>query len=71
MAAVVRFLALDERGEEILDEMEKRTGQTPEHFGEREREYSLLAAGVGPDGFDAMLDAIDPGWRGHLTRLAA
>jgi hypothetical protein len=35
-----------------------------------ERRYDLAAEAVGSDGFDAMLETIDPDWREHLGRTA-
>ena len=72
MAAGVRFTALDDRGQEILDELEQQTHLGPFRTKEQtgERDYSVTADGVGVEGFDPVLDRIAPDWRRHLSRLA-
>jgi hypothetical protein len=55
-----------ERGWEIIDQLEQRTGKLPyltDDVGART--YWLPDAG--PDVFDATLDQIDPAWRDHLN----
>jgi hypothetical protein len=69
MAAIVRFTPLDDRGRELLNELENATETSPqETFEDGSRSYYLSAHQVGVDGFDAMLDSIDSDWREHLTR---
>jgi hypothetical protein len=69
MPAVVQLTALDDRGREIIAELEERTQERPrEILEDGTREYYLSAHQVGPDGFDPMLDRIDSDWRDHLTR---
>jgi hypothetical protein len=71
MAAIVVFRPFDERGDELLDELEDRTEMSPqETLDDGSRSYSLSAHDVGVDGFDLMLDEIDPEWRQHLSRTA-
>jgi hypothetical protein len=61
MAADIHFAPLDDRGIEILDELERKTGHRPYRSIDQtgERHYVLDAEDVGVDGFDAMLDRID------------
>jgi hypothetical protein len=70
MAADVELTPFDDRGVEILDELEHQTGLRPYQTTEesRSRHYYLSAAEAGVDGFDAMLDLIEPSWQEHLTR---
>jgi hypothetical protein len=68
MAAVIELVPDDERGTELLDELERRTQELPYKTNTRTgaRTYSLQSADT--DGFDAILDRIDPDWREHLSR---
>ena len=68
MAAEIEFRSLDSKGEEMLDQLEHKTGERGERGPNGARAYSLLGAGVGTDGFDAMLDKIDSSWANHLNR---
>jgi hypothetical protein len=69
MTAVVQLTALDDRGREIIAELEERTQERPREISkDGTREYYLSAHLVGVDGFDSMLDRIDSEWRDHLTR---
>lgn len=69
MAAEIRLQPLNERGNEILDELEQRTEKLPfRRSGTGARDYWLEAQDVDTSGFDAMLDKIDAGWRDHVTR---
>ena len=69
MAAVIQLTALDDRGREIIAQLEERTQEQPREISEDgTREYFLSAHQVGVDGFDAMLDRIDRDWREHVSR---
>ena len=70
MTALVQLTALDDRGREIIAELEERTQEQPREISEdgTTREYVLSAHQVGVEGFDSMLDRIDSDWRDHLTR---
>lgn len=69
MSADVHFQPLDDRGKELLDQLEERTEKRPYLQNDSgERAYWLEAQEVGVDGFDAMLDSIDANWRDHLNR---
>ena len=69
MTAVIQLTALDDRGREIIAELEERTQERPREISEDgTREYYLSAHQVGVDGLDSMLDRIDSDWRDHLTR---
>jgi hypothetical protein len=68
MPAEIIFYALDEHGSEILDGLEKETGQESEQLGDKGRSYHLPRQEAGLDAFDATLDTIAPDWREHLTR---
>jgi hypothetical protein len=68
---VVDLIPYDERGLEIIEELETGAPDTPveiRHYGLRE--YYVRAENLGLAGFDAMLDRIDPSWREHLGRTA-
>jgi hypothetical protein len=66
MATEVRFEPLTNRGPGLLDALEARTDVLP--FSAGARTYALSDERVGSEGFDVMLDRIDPDWREHLTR---
>lgn len=69
MAAIVELRPLTERGAEILDELEMRTKMQPFEMGEQgARRYHLSSSDAGVDGFDPMLEKIDPSWREHVSR---
>jgi hypothetical protein len=71
MTAVVDLIPYDDRGREIIEELEAGTQETPveiRHHGPRE--YYVRAENLGLAGFDALLDHIDPSWREHLGRTA-
>jgi hypothetical protein len=69
VTVVVDLIPYDERGREIIGELEAGTQEPPvkvRHHGPRE--YYVQAEDVGNAGFDAILDRIDPDWRKHLGR---
>jgi hypothetical protein len=70
MTAVVDLIPYDDRGREIIEELEGIQEPPVEirHYGHRE--YYARAENLGLAGFDAMLDRIDPSWREHLGRTA-
>jgi hypothetical protein len=68
MAAEVGFVVHDERGSEVLDELERKAGVPPYLASPTERHYNLADAQVASSGIDALLDAIDEDWREHLSR---
>jgi hypothetical protein len=70
MATDIVFEILDERGREILDELEGRTSELPYLLSEFRRLYYLGAEDAEASGFDVALDEIDRGWREHLARTA-
>lgn len=68
MAAVIALRPNDERGLEILHELEKRTEMQPEQVtGGDTRTYYLSGEDADSKAFDPMLDKIDPDWRHHVT----
>lgn len=72
MAAVIRLVPLDDRGREIIDELEEKTKEKPiEIRDDGSRLYHLQAEDVGVDGFDAMLSHIDSDWQEHVTRTSS
>jgi hypothetical protein len=68
MAAEIQLVPHDDRGLELLDELERQTEERPFKTNTRTgaRTYYLQSAGT--DGFDAMLDRIEPNWRQYLSR---
>jgi hypothetical protein len=72
MAAVIRLVPLDDRGWEIIEKLEEKTGEQPiEIRDDGSRLYHLQAEDVGVDGFDAMLNRIDSDWQEHVTRTSS
>ena len=69
MAGVIRLVPVDERGREIIDELEQKTGEQPTEIqGDGGRLYHLQGEDVGGAGFDEMLSRIDSDWPEHVTR---
>ena len=70
MPAVVRLLPTDDEGVELLDELERRTGQKPMGGTQKDgsRVYWVSTDDAGIDAFDTVLDGIDPDWQRHLAR---
>jgi hypothetical protein len=62
--AVIIFHVLSGRGSELLDELERRTGELPYLQSRKRREYYE----GGPSAFDLMLTEIDPAWPEHVRR---
>jgi hypothetical protein len=72
MAGVIRLVPLDERGREIIDELEENTGEQPTEIqDDGGRLYHLQGEGAGGEGFDAILSRIDSDWREHLNRTSS
>ena len=72
MAAVIAFRPGDDRGREILDELEKRTEMDPwQLLEDGTRRYLLQPEDADVDAFNRMLDGIDPDWREHVTNWRA
>ena len=63
--AVVIFHVLSDRGTELLDELEQKTGELPYLQSRKRREYYVEG---GASGFDSTLTEIDPDWPEHLRR---
>ena len=72
MAAVIRLVPRDDRGREIIEKLEEKTGEQPiEIRDDGSRLYHLQAEDVGVDGFDAMLNRLDSDWQEHVTRTSS
>jgi hypothetical protein len=67
MAAEIAKHPKDDRGREILDELEKRTKLQPEVLSDGTRRYYVSATDADVDALDPMLERIDPNWRDHIT----
>ena len=66
------MVPLDERGREIIDQLEEKTGERPtEVQGDGGRLYHLEGEAVGGEGFDATLSRIDSDWQEHVTRTSS
>jgi hypothetical protein len=72
MAAEIALRPNDDRGREILGELEEQTEMKPMELvdDDNTRCYYLSATDADDDGFDLMLDQIDSDWRSHLTNLS-
>jgi hypothetical protein len=72
MAAEIALRPNDDRGREILDELEEQTEMKPMELvdDDNTRCYYLSAKDADDDGFDLVLDKIDGQWREHVTNLA-
>ena len=72
MAGVIRLVPLDERGREILDALETKTGEQPtEVQGDGGRLYHVEGADTSGEKFDAMLSRIDSDWPEHVIRTSS
>jgi hypothetical protein len=72
MAGAIRLVPLDERGQQIIDELEEKAGEQPTEIQEDGgRLYHLKGAGVSGEEFDAMLSEIDSEWQEHVTRTSS
>jgi hypothetical protein len=68
VSTTVTFTPLDDRGREILDQLEART--TPAfRWSDRTgaRSYWINVEGAPTDGYEAELDRLEPDWRDHLS----
>jgi hypothetical protein len=72
MAGVIRLVPLDERGREIIDELEENTRKQPSEIqADGGRLYHLEGEDVSGEGFDVILSRIDSDWRDHVTRTSS
>jgi hypothetical protein len=62
------FVAHDDRGETILDELEEQLGHGSERRDGGERSYFLVAKGGSLDTVIERLDGIAPDWGEHISR---
>ena len=62
------FVAHDDRGEEILDELEERLGHGSERRDNGERSYFLTAKAGSAETLVETLDQIAPDWGEHVSR---
>jgi len=65
VVALIQYQALDNRGEELLDELERRSSKTSRRMPTGAREFHLLEGDV----LDPVLDEIEPDWGSHVGRL--
>ncbi|MGZ5356756.1 MAG: hypothetical protein ACXWZW_11150, partial [Solirubrobacterales bacterium] len=72
MAGVIRLVPLDERGREIIDELEEETGEQPTEIQDDGGHlYHLHGEDAAGEAFDAMLSRIDSDWREHVARTSS
>ena len=70
MGGPVQYEPLDDRGEEILDLLEERTGLSGRPWpNTKMREFADL--GAERTDLDSDLTVIDPNWTDHIKRLTA
>ena len=62
------LMAHDDRGEQILDELEERLSHGSERRDNGERSYFLTAKGGSPDTVIEKLAEIAPDWGEHISR---
>jgi hypothetical protein len=68
MPAIVELTPLTQRGQELLDELETKTGLLPFKTSDASGAKTYyLPASANIDGFQAALDRIEPNWVTHLT----
>ena len=61
-------VAHDDRGEQILDELEEQIGHGSERREHGERSYFLTARAGSSETIVAKLDEIAPDWGEHISR---
>ncbi len=68
MSTTVTLTPLDDRGREILDELEA-IATPPFRWSDRTgaRSYWINADGAPADGYEAALDRLAPDWRDHVS----
>ncbi len=71
LAAEVGFVIHDERGSEVTDELERKTGVPPYLASPTERHYNLADAQVDSSGIDALLGRRSSGCRFRVARVPA
>lgn len=69
MSAVIHYQTMDDRGEEILDELERSRKTSSDRLPAGERIYFLV--NESPGDLVISLDEIDLDWREHIGRLTA
>jgi hypothetical protein len=69
VAGILHYQAIDDRGVEILDELEERRELSPRRLPAEERAYYIAAKGEVD--LDPALTEIDSGWELHIARLTA
>ena len=62
------FLPHDDRGEQILDELEEQLRHGSERRDNGERSYFVTSKGGSPEKLVAMLGDIAPDWGEHISR---
>jgi hypothetical protein len=68
MAVVITLSPKTDRGDEVLDELERRTGMQSERLDDGTRRYYLEDDKADPDAFDPTLNEIRPDWHQHVER---
>ena len=67
MAVTIAFRPKDNRGEQILDRLQKRHEMQPAVIANDGTRRYYLEDDANVDALDPMLEEIDRDWRGHLT----
>ncbi len=67
--SVLQYRALEDRGEELLDEVEREIGFGSRHMEAGVREYYLPEPGSGEKGIEPVLDRLDPHWGRTIDRV--
>jgi len=67
VAGILHYQAIDDRGVEILDELEERWELSPRRLPAEERAYYIAAKGKVD--LDSSLAEVDDEWELHVTRL--
>jgi hypothetical protein len=72
MAGVIRLVPLDQRGRQIIEELEEKARQQPTEIQEDGgRLYHVEGADVSGEELDAMLNGIHSDWQEHVTRTSS
>lgn len=72
MAGVIRLVPLDERGRQIIEELEEKARERPTEIQEDGgRLYHVEGTDVSGEELDAMLSGIDSDWQEHVTRTSS
>jgi len=72
IGAVIVYVPRDQRGRDILDEVDGRTDEDwePSDYAPDARQYTVLGEQADARAFEPTLESVDPAWRDHVTPVS-